>query len=38
MGLALKVFVWIAVIGFGAAVALVVGVIVRFLWMIFFDE
>jgi hypothetical protein len=38
MGLALKVFVWMAVIGFGALVALVVGIIARFLWIIFFDE
>lgn len=38
MGLALKVFAWMAVIGFSALVALVVGIIVRFLWIIFFDE
>ena len=38
MGLALKVFAWIAVIGFGALVALAVGIIARFLWIIFFDE
>lgn len=38
MGLALKVFAWMAVIGFSALVALVVGIIARFLWIIFFDE
>lgn len=38
MGLALKVFAWRVVIGFGALVALVVGIIARFLWIIFFDE
>lgn len=38
MGLALKVFAWMVVIGFGALVALVVGIIARFLWIIFFDE
>lgn len=38
MGLALKVFAWMVAIGFGALVALVVGIIARFLWIIFFDE
>lgn len=38
MGLALKVFAWMAVIEFSALVALVVGIIARFLWIIFFDE
>lgn len=38
MGLASKVFAWMAVIGFSALVALVVGIIARFLWIIFFDE
>jgi hypothetical protein len=37
-GLALKVFAWMAVIGFSALVALVVGIIARFLWIIFSDE
>lgn len=31
MGLALKVFAWMVVIGFDALVALVVGIIARFL-------